>query len=193
MPSPIQASAYLADLMDAFSEALGKLVSWLTIFMVVATCIVVVLRYLLNIGATALQDSVTYMHATVFLLGAAYTLNKGGQVRVDVFYRNFNLRQKAWIDAIGSVLFLLPLCGLIFFTSLDYVANSWAVKETARDTNGLPYVYLLKTLLPLAAFTLALQAIGETCHALATLMSPAHQTHTGKHQGGRHHGEYYHD
>lgn len=174
MPHPVKVSAYLADLLDSFSEIVGKFVSWLTILMVIATVIVVVLRYLFNIGATALQDSVMYMHSIVFLLGAAYTLNKGGQVRVDVFYRHFNLRQKAWVDAVGSLVFLMPLCGLIFFSSLSFVDQSWSVLETARDPNGLPYVYMLKTLLPIAACTLLLQAVAETCHALATLMSPAH-------------------
>lgn len=172
MPLAIRVCAYLADLLDSVSEFIGRSVSWLTIIMVIISCVVVVLRYVFNIGATALQDSVTYMHSTVFLLGAAYALNHNGQVRVDVFYRNFNRRQKAWVDAVGSVLFLLPMCGLIFFGSLDYVEQSWAVKESSRDPNGLPFVYLLKTLLPLAAATLALQAIAECCHALATLMNP---------------------
>lgn len=172
MPLAIRVCAYLADLLDSVSDFIGRSVSWLTIIMVVISCIVVVLRYVFEVGATALQDSVTYMHATVFLLGAAYALNHSGQVRVDVFYRNFNRRQKAWVDAIGSIVFLLPMCGLIFFTSLDYVEQSWAVKETSRDPSGLPFVYLLKTLLPLAAALLAMQAIAECCHALATLMNP---------------------
>lgn len=172
MPLVIRVCAYLADLLDSISEFIGRSVSWLTIVMVVVSCVVVLLRYVFEIGATALQDSVTYMHSTVFLLGAAYALNNNGQVRVDVFYRNFSRRGKAWVDACGSVLFLLPLCGLIFFSSLDYVAQSWRVFEGSRDPNGLPLVYLLKTLLPIAAGLLALQAIAECCHALATLMNP---------------------
>lgn len=175
MANPIAISAYIADLLDSLSDIVGKLVSSLTMLMVIATCIVVVLRYVFNIGATALQDSVMYMHAAVFLLGAAYTLNHGGQVRVDVFYRNFTLRQKAWVNAVGSILFLLPLCSIILLTSIGYVEQSWSVKEGARDPSGLPYVYLLKSLLPIAAGLLALQALAETCHALATLMSPEHR------------------
>lgn len=159
----------IADFLDGFSDLTGRAVAWLTPVMVVLTFAVVILRYFFGFNTTAIQDSVMYMHASVFLLGAAYALNKGAQVRVDIFHRSMSPRNKAWVEAIGCLVFLLPFCGLIAFSSWHYVLQSWAVSEGARDANGLPLVYLLKSLLPLAATTLALQAIADTCHSLSVL------------------------
>jgi len=160
----------IADFLDGFSDLTGRAIAWLSPIMVLLTCTVVLVRYVIAGNTTAMADTVMYMHATVFLLGAAYALNKGAQVRVDIFHRNFSPRQKAWVEAVGSIIFLLPFCGLIVFTSYDYVDQSWEAKEGARDANGLPFVYLLKTLLPIAATTLALQAIADTCRSLSVLM-----------------------
>lgn len=159
----------VADFLDGFSDLTGRAVAWLTPIMVILTFAVVILRYFFGFNTTAIQDSVMYMHASVFLLGAAYALNKGAQVRVDIFHRSMSPRNKAWVEAVGCLIFLLPFCGLILFSSWHYVLQSWAVTEGARDANGLPLVYLLKSLLPLAATTLALQAVADTCHSLSVL------------------------
>jgi TRAP-type mannitol/chloroaromatic compound transport system permease small subunit len=157
---------------DAFSEMSGRLVAWLTILMMIITCTIVVLRYGFSIGSIAMQESIGYLHATVFLLAMAFTLRRDGHVRVDIFYREFNHRQKAWVNALGSLVFLLPICGFMLITSWDFVANAWAVKEGSPNANGLPLVYLLKSLIPLAAILLALQGIAEVIRSVLTLTGP---------------------
>lgn len=169
----------IADFLDGFSDLTGRAIAWLSPIMVILTCAVVVARYIMGRNTTAMADTVMYMHAIVFLLGAAYALNKGAQVRVDIFHRNFSPRQKAWVEAIGCIIFLLPFCGLIAFASYGYVDQAWETKEGARDANGLPFVYLLKTMLPIAATTLALQAIADTCRSLSVLMH-TDNSETGK-------------
>jgi TRAP-type mannitol/chloroaromatic compound transport system permease small subunit len=119
------------------------------------------MRYGFGQGMTALQESVNYLHGTVFMLGAAYTLKHGGHVRVDIFYHRYSARTKAWVDSIGCIVFLLPLCGLILISSWDFAANAWAIRETSVEPGGLPFVYLLKSLLPLMAINLALQGLAE--------------------------------
>jgi len=146
---------------DAFTEATGRAISWLTLAMVGLVVVVVVLRYCLGIGSIALQESVTYIHATVFMLGLAYTLKRGGHVRVDIFYRQFSTHHKAIVDMVGGVLFLLPVSLLIFVASWDYVFASWAIGETSAENTGLPFVYLLKTLMLIMPVTLLLQGIAE--------------------------------
>jgi len=146
---------------DYFIDFIGRAVSWLTIAMVITTLVVVVSRYFLQIGSIALQESVTYLHAAVFLLGIGYTLQHGGHVRVDIFYRNFSIKRKAVVDLVGGILFLLPVSGLIFYASWDYVMASWAIGETSAENNGLPFVYVLKTLMLLMPATLLLQGIAE--------------------------------
>ncbi|TQV82742.1 TRAP transporter small permease subunit [Exilibacterium tricleocarpae] len=143
--------------------------------MMIITCIVVTMRYGFGLGSIALQESVTYLHACVFLLGAAFTLKRDGHVRVDIFYRRFSARGRAWVDSLGTLVFLLPVCGFLLAASWDFVATSWAIREVSPDPGGIPAVFVLKTLLPLAAVTLALQGLAEIARNLLLLMKDPHQ------------------
>jgi TRAP-type mannitol/chloroaromatic compound transport system permease small subunit len=146
---------------DAFTERSGQLLAWLALGMALMTTLVVVLRYGFNIGSIAAQESVTYMHGSLFLLGAAYALKSGAHVRVDIFYRGFSGRTKAWVNSVGGIVFLLPLCVFILMSSWDYAGESWSMLETSAEPGGIPAVFLLKSLVPLIAITLALQGIAE--------------------------------
>ncbi len=157
------------DVIDGVTEYTGRLISWLTMLMVALVVVVVVMRYFLEAGSIALQEMVTYVHALVFLLGIAFTLKRGGHVRVDIFYRNFSARRKALVDLLGGLFFLIPVALLIFLMSWDYVAASWSIRETSSENNGLPFVYLLKTLMLLMPVTLLLQGIAEVAKNALTL------------------------
>ena len=157
----IQIATRVTQAIDYFTDLIGRAISWLTVAIVITVFIIVVTRYFLQIGSIALQESVMYLHATVFLLGAAYTLQHGGHVRVDIFYRNFSVKRKAMVDLVGSILFLLPVSCLIFYTSCDYVIASWAIRETSDENSGLSFTYVLKTLMLLMPAILLLQGIAE--------------------------------
>ena len=135
-------------------ESIGRAVAWLVPLMVAATVVVVVLRYLFNTGAIALQEAVTYMHGAVFMLGAAATMRADGHVRVDFWYRRQRAARRAWIDGLGHLFLLLPVCALILSSSWDYVLLSWRVREVSTEPGGIPAVFALKTLIPLFAVTL---------------------------------------
>ena len=146
---------------DAFTDFTGRTIAWLTVIMVALVVTVVITRYFLTVGSIALQESVTYLHCMIFMLGLGYTLQHDGHVRVDIFYRGFSPRFKAIVNLIGGLIFLIPFCLLIFFTSWDYVLASWVIRETSAENNGLPFIYLLKTLMLLMPATLVLQGIAE--------------------------------
>jgi TRAP-type mannitol/chloroaromatic compound transport system permease small subunit len=162
-------------LIDRVTEITGRVISWLTVVMVTLVVTVVVMRYFLEMGSIAMQELVTYIHALVFMLGIAFTLKRGGHVRVDIFYRNFPAKRKALVDLLGGLLFLIPVTLLIFFTSWDYVAASWAIAETSAENNGLPFIYLLKTLMLIMPGMLLLQGIAEVLKSALILAgrSPA--------------------
>mgnify|MGYP003916837203 FL=1 len=162
---------HLIKSIDRFTDITGRTISWLTLLMVVLTVIIVVLRYYFESGSIALQESITYLHGVVFMLGIAFTLQRGGHVRVDIFYRGFSPRKKALVDFIGGLLFLLPVCLLIFIFSWDYVLASWAIGETSEERSGIAGIYLLKTLLLLMPATLILQGIAETLRNLLVLLN----------------------
>lgn len=144
----------------------GHLVSWLTLMMVIVTFIVVVLRYVFDIGWIALQESITYMHAMVFLIGAAYTMQQEAHVRVDILYSKLSTKNRAWIDLLGSLFLLMPMMVFITWVSWEYILNSWSVMENSREAGGLPGVYLLKSLILIMATLLILQAVVQVIRSL---------------------------
>ena len=161
-------------LIDRFSVATGHLVSWLTILMVVVTFVIVVLRYLFDSGFIWLQESVTWMHACVFMLGAAYTLQCEEHVRVDIFYREMTERRRALVNLFGVLLFLLPLCLFFVVSGVDYAAASWRVAEESRNSGGLPYpaLPLLKSVLIVMPITVALQGFALLLRSLRIVRAP---------------------
>jgi TRAP-type mannitol/chloroaromatic compound transport system permease small subunit len=166
----------IAERLDRLAEASGRLIAWLTLGMVLITFTVVVLRYLFGSGSIALQESVSYLHAMVFMLAAAYTLKHDGHVRVDIFYHGFTARGRAWVDLLGTLLLLFPVCLFMFFSSLGYVADSWSLLEGSREAGGLDGVFLLKTAIPVMAILLLLQGCSIVLHKfllLAGYLPPA--------------------
>jgi len=160
----------LVQHIDAFTNRSGRLLAWLALFMALVTASVVILRYGFNIGSIAAQEAVTYMHGCLFMLGAAFALKSGAHVRVDIFYRKFTPRGQAWVNSIGGIIFLLPLCLFICGISINYVAESWIIRESSPEPGGIPAVFLLKTLLPLMALNLLLQGLAEILRSALLLI-----------------------
>lgn len=159
----------LSKLLDAFADLTGRAIAWLTAGMVLTTFAVVVLRYVFDWGSIAMQESVTYMHGAVFMLGAAYTLRHDGHVRVDILYRRMGPRGRAMVNLLGTLLLLIPVSLYIMGESWPYVASSWEVLEGSREAGGLPGVFLLKTLMLVMPGLLVLQGIADALRAVLTL------------------------
>lgn len=155
----LQVLSKVQNTIDSFIDALGRFISWFTLLMVVVMAVIVLLRYGFNIGWIAMQESVVYMHACVFMLGAAYTLAKDEHVRVDIFYQKFSARNKALVDLFGTLFCLLPVFGFLFYYSFDYVVSSWQLMEKSPEAGGIPAVYLIKSLLLVMPGLMILQGI----------------------------------
>ena len=155
----------LARVIDAVNARFGQACAWLTLFLVLGTAVVVVLRYGFGIGATALQEAVLYAHALVFMGAAAWVLQRNGHVRVDIFYQRFTPRYQALVEVFGTLLFLLPVCLFLGWASWDYVANSWATLEGSSESGGLKFVYLQKSIILVLVICLILQGLSEIIKA----------------------------
>jgi TRAP-type mannitol/chloroaromatic compound transport system permease small subunit len=143
----------------------------MTLFMVVITAIIVVMRYVFDAGSIWLQELVIWLHAAVFMGGAAYTLLHEKHVRVDIFYRKMGPRGRALVNLLGVTIFLLPLCGFLAFKSYDFAAASWSVHEVSREPGGLPYpaIPAMKSIVILMPVAVALQGISLLLRSLAAL------------------------
>ncbi len=159
----------IARRLGLVNEWIGRGIAWLTLLMVITTFTVVVLRYGFDLGSIALQESIVYLHALNFMLGAAYTLKHDAHVRVDIFYQKMGPVGRAWVDLLGTLLLLMPVCGFIFWASWGYVTDAWTVREASGEAGGLPYVYLLKSILLLMPSLLMLQGLVIILKALLTI------------------------
>ena len=111
-------------------------------------------RQFLGIGLTGIQELVMYMHALIFLGCAGYVQYKDEHVRVDIFYREASNSYKAKINFFLSLLFLLPLCFVVSYYSIELIYMAWKIKEVSTEAGGLGFVYIQKTLIALFPITL---------------------------------------
>jgi len=142
---------------NKLQQNFGHFLAWFGLMLVLTTFAVVVLRYGFSLGWVAMQESLTYLHVILFMGGMAYTLQQDEHVRVDIFYHKVSLKARAWIDLIGTLALLLPMCSAIFWLSWHDVVSAWAIKEGSLETGGLPWLYLLKTMVLLMTSLLILQ------------------------------------
>lgn len=160
----------LTHTIESFIDLVGRTVSWLSLGLVVLTFLVVVLRYVFDLGWIAMQDAINTLHAVLFLVAAAYTLKYDEHVRVDIFYQRLSRRGRAWIDFLGGLLVLIPVCVFIFWVSWVYVLESWRVYESSSETGGLPGVYLLKSVILLMAALLIIQGLALILKNISVLL-----------------------
>lgn len=170
---------------DRCNEAIGRWVSWAVIAMVLLQFLVVVLRYVFGLGSVALQESIVYLHGILFLVAAGYTLLRDGHVRVDIFYRSASSRQKALVDLLGTLLFLLPVCVLLWVVSWPYVAASWSVLEGSKETSGIQGVYLLKSAILVFVLLVTLQGFSLAARSALILLGAELPTAARQDESGR--------
>ncbi|HRY06334.1 MAG TPA: TRAP transporter small permease subunit [Hyphomicrobiaceae bacterium] len=154
---------------DRLNETIGGVVSWLALTLVFTTCTVAVLRYGFDMGWVWMQELYIWMHATMFLAASGYTLLHEGHVRIDVFYGTAGPRYRAWVNVIGTLLFLFPMVGLIGYMAWGYVFLSWTRLEASQEAGGLPGLFLLKSCMLVFAALLALQGLALLLRSIMIL------------------------
>jgi TRAP-type mannitol/chloroaromatic compound transport system permease small subunit len=165
------ASQKLIRHIERFNSMIGQVAAFGLLPMVLLTLLVVTTRYGFESGRVgmtgfsvstiALQETVLYLHALLFLLAAPLTLKADAHVRVDVFYRHFSPRTRAWVDLLGSLMLLLPMCVFLIWVSWDFVSFAWKIRERSQESEGLPWVWLAKSLIPVMSGLLGLQGLLE--------------------------------
>ncbi|TVQ54319.1 MAG: TRAP transporter small permease subunit [Rhodobacteraceae bacterium] len=151
----------LADILDAINRAVGAVVCWAALAMVLIQFALVLARYVFGVSSIAANESVLYLHAAIFMLGSGYALLVGGHVRVDVFYARASPRGRAAIDVFGHLFLLAPAMIALLVWSWPMVRRSWAILEGPISVGGIPATYLLRSLVP--AFCVLLLAQGLAC------------------------------
>jgi TRAP-type mannitol/chloroaromatic compound transport system permease small subunit len=161
---------------DGLNDVIGRIMAWATLLMVLIQFILVMMRYVFSaqdflfLSTLWWQEAIVYLHGALICCAAGYTFLHNGHVRVDIFYREASDDLKDWTDLIGSLIFLLPVCYLIYWSAWPNVALSWANLEGSTETSGIPFKYVLKSTVLALAFLLALQAISTAIKASLRLL-----------------------
>jgi TRAP-type mannitol/chloroaromatic compound transport system permease small subunit len=153
------AGPVVARRIEALIDAVGRATLYLTLVMIGLVAVNVLLRYTLSKGSVWAQELEWHLLAAVILLGMSYALQRGDNVRVDVFYANFKPRTKFIVNLVSGLL-MLGIAGLFIKLSWGYVGQSYAIGETSADPGGIPYRWAVKGLIPLGFALLALQQVG---------------------------------
>lgn len=143
----MDAARRFVQALEAVNEWTGRVAAWLTLGCVITCFAVVVLRYAFNLGYPWMQELYVWQHAAVFMIGAGYTMLHRGHVNVDLVYGRLGARGRAWIDVLGTLFFLFPWLVVLAVTSAPFVLASWHIRETSSTPDGMPAVYLLKSVL----------------------------------------------
>ncbi len=163
----------VADRIDSITRAIGKVVSWLTLATVLICFATVYLRYAMHIGLIWLQELYAWTHVAAITMGAGYVLLKGGFVRVDLVYAHLSKRGKAWVDLIGTIVLMGPFLYMMAIAGFSFFRMSWMMNEASQQDTGLPWLWLLKSMLLAFVFAVGLQGVSIVARSLATILSPA--------------------
>lgn len=157
----------------------GWLAGWLCVAMIIVVFYDVVMRYAFASGSVAMQEMEWHLFASMFLFGAAYTMREDANVRVDILYARMTNNKKAWINILGTIFFVFPMCLLIVWSAIDFVGYSLKIGETSPDPGGLPYRFLIKAVLPLSMLLVAIQGIGVILRNILILLGKDKQVAPG--------------
>ncbi len=159
----------VAKSIDKFTEKTGQCVAWICVVLVAIIGVDVLLRYVFNQSYAGLFELEWHLFGVLFMLAMGYTLKHDRHVRVDVFYGRFSPSAKAWVNLVGATFFLIPFCVIIIKTSIPFVMASYSIAESSADPGGLPYRFVVKSMIPLGAMLLLLQAISEWLKSITTI------------------------
>jgi TRAP-type mannitol/chloroaromatic compound transport system permease small subunit len=168
------------QVINRLSGISGWLAGWLCVLMILVVFIDVVARYAFASGSIAMQEMEWHLFAAMFLLGASYTMREDANVRVDVFYGRMSPRTKAVVDILGTVLFVIPMCTLILYSSYDFVSYSYQIQEVSVDPGGLPYRFAFKALLPIGYTLVLLQSLSVISRNARLLCGNERENNTGR-------------
>lgn len=162
----------IASALEGLTEFTGKLVSWLVLLLVILVSYDVGMRYLLQSGSIAIQELEWHIFSLIFLLGAAYTLKHDDHVRLDLIYQSrfMNDYRRAWINFLGSILFLIPFSILVIISSWQFISLAFIHGEGSPDPGGLPFRWIIKSAIPAGFLLLALFGVSTMIRNLQIIL-----------------------
>jgi TRAP-type mannitol/chloroaromatic compound transport system permease small subunit len=163
---PVTAFSRIADRIIGWA---GEAASWLWTALMLLIVAQVVLRYVFSIGSIKMEEMQWHLFAVGFMLGLAFTEIAERHVRIDVAAEHWPQRRRLWVELIGITVFLLPMCGIILWFAIPFVATSWQLNEVSAAPDGLPFRWLLKSFVISSFALLGLAGLSRLSRVMAAL------------------------
>ena len=167
----MSAAERLADRIDAFIDAVGRIMAWSSFALAIVMAGNVLLRYVLRTGTVWSQELEWHLMAPICLFGMSYALRHGEHVRVDVAFAHFPARLKVLVELVSSLL-LIAISLIVIWLSIPYVMQSWSIGEGSANPGGIPARYILKALIPLGFALMIVQGVGQAIRHFLVLRRP---------------------
>ena len=159
----------LSRAIDYVNDRFGEVANWLVLFACLISAGNATSRYLFSASSNAWLEVQWYMFAGMVLLGGPYTLRLNEHVRVDLVYSALSERARIWIDIVGCLLFLLPICVILIYFTWPWFVESWRIDETSSNAGGL-IRWPVKLILPVGFTLMALQGVSELIKRIEALI-----------------------
>ena len=172
-------SLRLAKRVDGIICCIGEVASWLNGVLIAVIILQVILRYVFGRGMVVLEELQWHLYATAFMFGLSYVLTKDSNIRLDILHMRFSPQTKAKIEVLGIILLLIPMILVFFIHSLDFVGNSFRLGERSDAPMGLPYRWLIKSVIPISFFLLFMSAVSRVVRAASVLFSTSREPKRG--------------
>jgi TRAP-type mannitol/chloroaromatic compound transport system permease small subunit len=154
---------------DRFVRGLAAIFNWIWVILIVLIVVNVTLRYVVGTNFIAMEELQWHLYAIGFMLGLGYAVDVDGHVRVDVIAERLSPRKRAWIELLGLVLVVLPLCYIIITNAIPFVERAYSLNEVSAAPGGLPYRWLIKSVIVIAFVYLGLAALSRLLRVTAHL------------------------
>ena len=164
----MQAQRFLHTI-DGISTWVGKAAAWLIIVLMLAVCVEVFKRYIMNMPTAWIFDLTNMLYGSLFMLCGAYTLAQNAHVSGDFLYSSMKPRTQASLDLVLYIVFFIPGIAALIYAGADYAADSWRINEHSNVTADGPPVYHFKTVIPIAGALVMLQGFAEIVRSVVCL------------------------
>ncbi|MCG8490675.1 MAG: TRAP transporter small permease subunit [Sneathiellales bacterium] len=158
-----------ADGIEILTRSAGRMASVCYLLLIIVVLLNVTLRYFFSMGMIEMEEIQWHLYSVGFLLGLAWTQAENSHVRVDILHQRFSARTAALVDLLGHLFLLMPFTVFVFFYSIDFVGNSWALREGSDNPSGLPARYAIKTVMSAGLLFLFLQSVASSVRMISRL------------------------
>jgi TRAP-type mannitol/chloroaromatic compound transport system permease small subunit len=159
----------LSRAIDWVNDQFGRIATWAVLIATLISAGNAASRYMFSASSNAWLEIQWYMFAVMVLLGAPYVLKLNEHVRVDLFYSMLPERGRLWIDLLGGIFFLLPICIIMVYFTWPWFVESWRINESSMNAGGLVR-WPVKLILPIGFALVALQGVSEIIKRIQALV-----------------------